>query len=268
MNPLYAAMLPPSQPTGEFSLAAIDLNDCAQGAWEAIIDRDQLLATRARLVGAKPIHNGTARRWLLSGIAVCSVCGKTVRSARGITHPTARRSDGSKAPSKTYHSNRCIDGHFHRNGAVIDELIEEICIARLAEPDAVTSFPNPDDGVDVAKLHAQRSAAQGRRDALIAMVSDGTITQDEVTPQLQAKRIELKQIDEQLARAAQRNPLADLIGVEDVRSWWNERTLARKRSIVQLFMAKIAIQPIGYGRRPKNPEDVLASLEITPRSME
>lgn len=94
------------------------------------------------------------------------------------------------------------------------------------------------------------------------------ITQDEVTPQLQAKRIELKQIDEQLARAAQRNPLADLIGVEDVRSWWNERTLARKRSIVQLFMAKIAIQPIGYGRRPKNPEDVLASLEITPRSME
>lgn len=80
----------------------------------------------------------------------------------------------------------------------------------------MTSFPNPDDGVDVAKLHAQRFAAQGRRDALIAMVSDGTITQDEVTPQLQAKRIELKQIDEQLARAAQRNPLADLIGVEDV----------------------------------------------------
>lgn len=267
MNPLYAAMLPPAQPTGEFNLAAIDLHACVQGAWEPIIERDQILATHGRLVRVKPIHNGTARRWLLSGIAVCSVCRKPVRSARGITHPTARRSDGTKAPSKSYHSYRCVEGHFHRNGEVIDEFVEEVCIARLAEPDAASAFPSPNTAVDVVQLHVRRTAAQSQRDALIAMVADGTITQDEATSQLQAKRAELEQVDEELARAGQRHPLADLIGVEDVRSWWEERTLARKRSIIELLMDEIAIRPIGYGRKPKSPEEVLASLEIRPRKM-
>ncbi|ALD65129.1 hypothetical protein AFL94_15695 [Arthrobacter sp. LS16] len=199
---------------------------------------------------------------------MCSVCGKPFGSARGITHPTASRSTGTKAPSKSYHSYRCTEGHFHRNAEVIDEFVEEVCIARLAEPDAASAFPRPDTDVDVAQLHARRTAAQSQRDALIAMVVDGTITQDEATSQLQAKRADLEQVDEELVRAVQRHPLADLIGLEVVRPWWEEHTLAGKRSIIELLMEEIAIRPIGYCRKPKSPESVLASLEIKPRTME
>lgn len=74
MNPGYAALLAPSQLTGEYDLGKIDIEDCIDGAWEPIIEKEQLLASRARLVGRKPNHKGTARKWFLAGLAVCSVC--------------------------------------------------------------------------------------------------------------------------------------------------------------------------------------------------
>ena len=97
MNPLYAALLPPSQGSQSHDLAAIDLAACTPGAWKKLIKRDRLVAARDRLVGVKPNHNGTARKWWLSGLAICSVCRQPVRSARGMTHPTPRK-DGSGTP--------------------------------------------------------------------------------------------------------------------------------------------------------------------------
>ena len=262
MNPLYAALLPPSQPTGKFDPAAIVMEHCTAGAWEPIIDSDTLLASRNRLIGVKPNHSGTARRWLLSGLATCSVCGESVRSARGESHPTARRDSGEKAPSTRYHTYRCPAGHFMRNGDIIDEFIAEVCIARLSEPDAIDMLVRRSDPVDIAVLHSRRVELESRGATVASMIVSGKLTPKDAEAALDQLSLELNAVNGEIAEAVAREPFADLIGLVDVRSWWEEATLARRRGVVELLM-QIEIKPVGKGRRVTTLEAAAESVTVT-----
>lgn len=265
MNPLYAALLPPVQPTGGHRLAAIDLDACSAGAWEPIVEKEQLLVTHARLSRVKPVHDGTARRWLLSGIAVCGVCRLPVKSARGETHPTERKDGSGTAARRRYHTYRCSGkpSHFMRNGEVIDELVEELCIQRLSRPDVADLIARPGDEIDIAALHTRRAALETHLKNVFTLVGSQPSRLAAAQDQIEQLEDQMRIVDVELARAVHQHPLADLMGVQDVRSWWSERTLARKRAIVEMIMS-VAIKPVGYGRRPRSPEEVLASLDIAP----
>lgn len=248
MNPHYAALLPPAQETGKHDLAAISLEQCTEGAWEAIIDVDQLKATRARLVGVKPNHNGTTPRWLLSGLAVCSVCKKPVRSARGETQPTARVDGSGSAPKKRYHAYRCVDGHFMRNGDIIDLLVDEACIVFISDPENIGLMTRPAAGPDLGVLHTQRNAQHDRESFIASMVAKGKMNPKAAEESLNEIAAEMQALDAQIAKAVRVNPFADLVGVRDVRAWWADASLARRQSIVKMLMT-VEIRPVGYGRR-------------------
>lgn len=248
LNPLYAALLAPAQPSGEYDATAIDLEACAPGAWEAIVDRDHVVAARGRLIGVKPNHDGTARKWLLSGLAVCSVCLRPVRAARGETHPTARRDGTGAAPAQRYHAYRCTQGHFMRNGDIIDEFVEEVCIARLSAEDALGLITPRTDQADIGVLHANRETLKGRRKSIAGFVARGLMTDLEADESLSEIAADLREISDQIARAVSQDPLAELAGVDDVRGWWENATLARRRLIVGALMA-VKIRPVGHGNR-------------------
>lgn len=248
MNPAYAALLPPSQKSGEFDISKIALEECSPGAWEPIIDADVITTTRNRLVGVKPNHSGTARRWLLSGLAVCSVCRSPVRSARGETHPTARVDGTGKAESKRYHAYRCVEGHFMRNGDIIDEFIKKVCIRRLSKPDLSELLAPKEDAVDIGSLHSHRIDLLSRDRTIANLIARGRMQPDEAEEALDELASEIRDVDDKIARAVTNDPLAELVGVEDVLAWWDEATLARRRSVIDVLMT-VAIMPVGYGRR-------------------
>lgn len=262
LNPLYAALLPPAQPTGEHSMAAIDLDACSAGAWEPIVAREEVLVTRTKLLAVRPLHSGTARRWLLSGLAVCSVCRQPVKSARGETHPTERKEGGS-AERRRYHTYRCSGrpSHFMRNGEVIDEVIEEVCIQRLSELDIVDLVGPRKAQIDLPALRTRRDALEAGRAAVFQLVGSDASRLAAAEQQLDEIEEQIRAVDAELAAAVQQHPLADLMGVEDVRAWWQTRTLGRKRAIIESLMT-VAIKPIGYGKRPRGVE-LLETLEIT-----
>ncbi len=248
LNPLYAALLPPAQPSGHFDSTSIDLDACTPGAWDAIVDRDHLVASRGRLVGVRPKHSGTARKWLLSGLAVCAHCSHPVRSARGETHPTARRGGAGAFPSRRYHAYRCPQGHFMRNGDIIDEYVSEICIARLSADDA-SGLIEPQEGKpNVVLLHANRDALKARRQTIASFVARGLMNEEEADDSLVEIAISLREISAQIAQAVQQDPFAELVDVQDVRAWWNGATLARRRLIVEALMV-VRIKPVGHGKR-------------------
>lgn len=139
MNPVYAALLVPSQPSGEFDLAAVDIEACTDGAWEAIVPREHLLAARGLLLARHPSHNGTARSHLLAGLVTCGVCGGPVRSSRATTHPTKRK-DGSRASRRVYAAYRCKAGHFVRRADLLNACVAELLVSRLAQKDAAEAL--------------------------------------------------------------------------------------------------------------------------------
>lgn len=214
------------------------------------MERDQLIATRDKLVGVKPNHQGTARKWLLSGLAVCSVCRHPVRSARGETHPTPRKDGSGAAPNQRYHTYRCMNGHFMRRGEIIDEYVSEVCIARLSKPDVIDLLSPKSDAVDIRVLHSRRLALGGRRKSVHRQVASGRSTEEEAEEALDDLAEQLRAVDVEIAQAVSIDPLVELVGIKDVRGWWHdpERTLARRRSVVEALMTVI-IQPVGPGRR-------------------
>lgn len=248
INPLYAALLPPTQPTGKHDLTSIDIESCTPGAWQPIVDRDHIVAARSRLVGVKANHNGTARRWLLSGLAVCDVCEKQVRSARGETHPTKKKDGSGAAPSQRYHAYRCVAGHFMRNGDIIDEFVAEVCIDRLSRPDAITLLAPRADEIDISTLHARRTELEGRESAIASMIASGKLRPQAAEEALDAMASDLRALNERIALAVRQDPLADLVGDVDVRAWWEGATLARRRAVIDVLMT-VKIRPVGYGRR-------------------
>lgn len=263
MNPLYAALLPPSQGSQPHDLSIIDLAACTRGAWKPIVKRDHLVAARDKLVGVKPNHQGTARKWLLSGLAICAVCRQPVRSARGATHPTPRRDCSGTAPSQRYQSYRCVNGHIMRKGDIIDEFVSEVCIARLSKPDTLDLLAPKPDAVDVRVLHSQREALGGRRKSMLKQLASGRATDEEAEEALDDLADQLRAVDAEIARAMAVDPLAELVGVKDVRAWWHseERTLARRRSIVEALMT-VVIHPVGYGKRITTLEAAADTVEI------
>lgn len=262
LNPAYAALLAPAQPTGQHSLESIPLEDCGDGAWEPIIDRDQLVAARGKLIGTRPHHDGTARKWLLPGLAVCGVCRGPIRSARGETHPTARK-DGSAAEQRRYHAYRCRDhGHFMRNGDILDELVAELCIRRLSRDDAVDLFA-PAEGPDLATLHARREELQTRRAWVVEQVARLGATPDLQNAQTMVDELsaEIARVDAQIAQAMNRDPLAEAATGDDVRGWWQAATLARRRAVVEALML-VVIHPVGHGRRVRTLETAAETVTI------
>jgi DNA invertase Pin-like site-specific DNA recombinase len=107
LSPYYAALLPPIVPgAGVYRAELVDLDACTPGIWEPIIGADAVRASRAILMN-DPRHKGhgkgTSRRWLLSGLALCDVCGARVRSSR---------------TKEKNHGYRCPHGHFQRAGSI------------------------------------------------------------------------------------------------------------------------------------------------------
>lgn len=263
MNPLYAALLPPSQGSQPHDLAVIDLAACIPGAWKALIKRDHLVAARDRLIGVKPNHQGTARKWLLSGLAICSVCRQPVRSARGMTHPTPRKDGSGTAPGQRYHTYRCVNGHIMRRGEIIDEFVSEACIARLSKPDTIDLLAPKPDVVDIRVLNSQRITLGKRRKTVLKQISSGRATEDEAEEALDELADELRAVDAEIARAVASDPLAELVGIDDARAWWfdEDRTLARRRAVVEALMT-VVIHPVGAGKRITTLEAAAETVEI------
>jgi site-specific DNA recombinase len=200
----------------------------------------------------------TARRWLLSGLAVCGVCGEPVRS---FSAGTSR----GRATKPVY---TCRSGkHVIRDAAECDRFVEQVIVERLSRPDA-RELLAPDQRTDTAALHTRDAALRERLDELGRLYGDGAID----APQLQAAtasiRTQREQITAELAATSRGSVLAGVADAPDPTKVWEGLDLSRRRAIVDA-LATVTILPARRGRRPGwqpgesyfDPETV----EITPK---
>lgn len=262
LNPVYAGLLAPAQPDGQFRMENIVLEECQPGAWEKIVTYDEIVATRGKILNTKPLHDGTARKWLLPGIAICGGCGGPIRSAVAKNRPRAVKGKKAKPPKETYHAYRCATvgkGCFQRAGDIIDEYIKEACILRLSQDDAADLFV-PDDGLDIGVLHARRQELEARSEFIYEDAARrGRF--DAARKSLDDLDEELRVVNDQIAEVLNREPLAELAAVDDIRAWWENASLTQQRTLVQMLMVP-TIHPVGPGRRVHDLERVMETVSI------
>jgi site-specific DNA recombinase len=207
--------------------------------WPSILDEDTWRGVRAVLDDPGRRTNTTvARRWLLSGLAVCGVCGEPVRSF-----------SASSQRRKTKPVYTCRTGkHVIRTAEEVDRFVEAVILERLSRPDA-RELLAPDQQADTAALHARDTALRERLDELGRLYGDGAIDALQLQAATASIRSQRERITAELAAASRGSVLAGVVDAPDPARVWQGLDLSRRRAIIDT-LATVTILPARKGRRP------------------
>jgi site-specific DNA recombinase len=214
----------------------------ADAEWPALVNEETWLAASATLTNPAR-HSGKVNgRFLLSGLALCGVCGATVHAGGG-ARPGIRayRCSGSS-------------GHFSRMAEPVEEYVGAVIVARLSRPDArdlLSDTKRP----DVAALRDEANGLRKRLDALAVDFADGSLTASQLRVATERLRERLAAAEQHLSDAGRVDVLGPLIASSDVAAAWRGLTVARQRAILAM-VARVTIHPPGRGTRTFRPETV------------
>jgi DNA invertase Pin-like site-specific DNA recombinase len=200
-----------------------------EGTWPALVSR-AVWEQAVRKLEDPRRRRGTdsGRKYLLSGIALCGLCGKPL---------------GCTMSSRGTRQYACVHCHrINRAGEKLDALIIETVVRRLSKPDAVNLLRPAVDPVDAQELEAERAALQ---DKLVALGKEYA-TAPAVFRQSALNEIQqqLAAIDAQLQDPGQAEIFEGVIGAKDVRKAFTGLDLGRRRTIVSALMT-VTVKPVG-----------------------
>lgn len=207
------------------------------GDWPPIVDREILDGTRAILTQPGRRIGGTSsgRKHLLSGIAVCGACSKTVGSGRAGTSPNPSR--------PVYACKHCFK--VTRDMTAVDGYVVALVVDRLSRPDAAELMVS-DSRPDVGVLRDRAAALRARQEEAASLFAEGSVTG------LQLKTItadlaqQLTEVESAMFDSQRTRVLEGLIGAP--RAVFDGSSLDRKRAVIDLLMT-VTILPAGrYGR--------------------
>lgn len=213
-------------------------------AWPAILDREKWEAVVATLEGKAAGFDYTtnARRYLLTGIALCDTCKQPVV----IRHNTR---------SQSLLGYGCVNAgcekKVHRSITYVDPYVEGQVVRRLQDPKIRERAAVP----DAKPLLAELARLERRREQkLIEFADDDEFGADVL-------RVTLRRIDDQIAEVRGRIAASQASHVLDglwgiTLEEWDDLPLARKRTAVQALV-RVTILPSGRRGPGFDPETVL-----------
>lgn len=214
----------------------------ADGEWEPILTQQQLDGLEAKLNDPqrRTAPDDLNARHLLSGLLQCGKCGRKMFAAP------------YKAKGREIMVYRCFGGYcMQRRKDLVDELVVGVVLARLSLPDAAKAFAS---GEDVVELRAEAVGLRERRDALAALLAEGLLSAASVRQQAGKLSAELQRIESAISAAEGVNPLAPLLGAEEIGEVWQTLDVAAQRKVVRTLLG-ITLLPAGKGVR-FSPEQV------------
>lgn len=217
-----------------------------QGKWPALLAEDTWRAVGVVLRDpGRRTTPGTARVHLLSGLALCALCGEPVMTG------------GTTGKVQTY---RCSAGGgaghgWSRAQAPVDGYVTSVVTGRLARPDAADLL-HVDTRAGRADAQQRVVELRTRLGALGGLVADGTLSDAQVRTAALDLRTRLTAAEAELADYGRGDALAGLAGVPDAASRWSGVDLDRRRIIIDTLCV-VRVLPAGRGARTFDPETVL-----------
>lgn len=230
----------------------------ADGVWPHLIEPD---VWERKLL---PLLNNAARKrtndWpakhLLTGIAVCGICGAGTRVGKQNAGRKKYDEEGGPLPREHYSTYICqgVPGktgfHVAMKKEHLDQVVTEYVLARLERPDFLAVLGQQDKGVDAERL-ALIDGIEGHRKYLDEVREQAAARhrpelmfdqEDRVRPLIDAAQRRLEQL-------AATDPLVlDLASSGDVRGAWEKLELADMRRVIRALMTP-RINPVGKGAK-------------------
>lgn len=215
-----------------------------KGKWPPILDEDTFHSVRAVLSDPTRHKAGPPRRYLLSGLAHCNVCGGRLF---GVTE---------KGKGALY---RCESRrHVNTKADPVDDMILQLVAARLAQPDAVDLLAPPERADEARALRDEDADVRARLDGLAEAYAANEIDRRQLRAGSERLHRRLDKITGDLARVAQTSVLTSIVTADDVsfqvKAMYLD-DLDRLRSIVS-FLVEITLTPPGRGARTFDPRTV------------
>jgi hypothetical protein len=214
--------------------------------WRPIVPPDvhdqvvRLLTSPDRRTGP-----GAAPRWLLSGLALCGICGAPVEMTGGISRAGRYRCKRS--------------AHLARAAAPVEELVVSVVLGWIAR-DAADLLTPPRPGIDVDGLRAERAAIEANMTAVGGAVALGELTLPAGRDATRRGRARIAEIESELSRAAGPDPvMGELVAAVDPRAVWERLDLETMRRVLRALV-RVRLLPATRRGRGFDP----ASVEITP----
>lgn len=214
-------------------------------AWPAIVDRETWEAVRAVLehrATSFPNANN-ARRYLLSGIALCGPCRSTV---------VVRQAGGSETQRGYSCINRACKHKVHRAVYYVDPYVGGAVVERLSDPRIQERATAP----DARPLIDELARLERRREQKLVEFAD-----DDDPLARDVLRVTIPRIDQQITRvrgqlaASQSSHVLDGLWGIDL-AGWEALPLTRQRAAVQALV-RVTILPKGHRRPGFDPTTVL-----------
>lgn len=233
--------------------------------WEPLVPMDQFQACVARFSRAgRDSHRDGAVQWLLSGVALCGVCGRVVRRMGPRQEPTYVCSPDSRSgwgPTTGY----CVS----RKISAVDAYVERSVWLRLMRPDLLELL-RQDARADERLAQLARDIAE--KELLLDDARDrctrGSLSLDSLEalerrllPQVEAARRRMKETRVgPVLRGFVGKPL------HEVEAEWGRRSIAQRREVIRVLIEKIEILPLGGGMKKYAPEESVRIVWREPNS--
>lgn len=225
-----------------------------EAVWEAIISAEDGERLRRLLLDPARRTNRTARRYLLSGMLRCGVCGATLNS----TPKGGRRRYGCTMQPGV---KGC--GRVFIYADILEEFIVAAVLHRLDSPDLLTTN-TPSDDERQRELTEILDTADARLKDLAEMWSDGELTRAEWSTARQKITTRRDDAARELARLRQADAVVDYMGRgTELHASWESLNLSRQVAIVKSVLESATItQAAVPGRRGLDPARVIPTWRL------
>lgn len=212
-----------------------------EATWPGIITADEGDRLRLLLTDPKRRTNRSARRYLLSGLLRCGLCGSPLYSAP---------KDGKRRYGCAPAAGRKNCGRIYIFADKLEAFIADAVLFRLDSPALLESMTTSADRSEVARLGDQIVAIQHRMNDLADMWAEGEMSRTEWKRARDRLQARLESDRRTLARMTSRDAIENYIGQgEELRGKWESLTLSQQVGIVKAVLDHAVIHPATHRGR-------------------
>lgn len=244
LNPRYAGKravgrpVPPAPGQPDSATVRRRWETVGDAVWPALIDEATFTAVGSILADdRRRTTPGPGRRWLLTDLARCGLCGSPVKTN------WRRKSEGGH---RLY---RCkAHPHLTRMADAVDEHVRQVIVRRLAKPSAAAAWERASQTAPTEmELRYDVGLLSSRREALGVDYAEGRLT----AGQVQAATVRLDEmiavVEQKLATSTGSPVLAALLTADDITGRFDALSLLHRRAVIDMLVT-VTLLPVRGGR--------------------